>query len=188
MGGIPVEEGLSWRKQAAWFSTEWVDLDFAQERRPSSGSTPRRRQKGGVQRANPCGVLVISKGQRSCNPHRHLRRLDMPCRDKIDDTLKVRAAGQKPGVLVWPVGSRGRQGSITSCSRTDLRWPNLQSVKSTRRGASNPGVVSCATPASGQPASPSLGLLLMPQTRRRPPLPGIPGPATRLTSLPLSVT
>jgi transposase len=44
VGEILLEEGLRWRKQETWFGTERLDPDFAKKkRRPSSGSTPRRR-------------------------------------------------------------------------------------------------------------------------------------------------
>lgn len=39
VGEILQEEGLRWRKQETWFGAERVDPDFAQKKRPSSGST-----------------------------------------------------------------------------------------------------------------------------------------------------
>ena len=50
VGELLQEEGLRWRQQESWFGAERVDPEFAQRKRPSSGSTAPR------QRAASCSV------------------------------------------------------------------------------------------------------------------------------------
>ena len=43
VGEVLLAEGLKWRQEETWFGAR-VDPAFAEQRRPSSGSTPRRRR------------------------------------------------------------------------------------------------------------------------------------------------
>src|SRR5208282_6672025 len=93
----------------------------------------------------------------------YLRRLDMPCSDKI---LCARAWGQKPGGLVSPLGGWGGQGSLSSCSRILEKGPTMAKytqrevdpqryAQSRRRFLRNAGIRAVSLPFLGSLADPA---------------------------------